>query len=303
MDSYKKVFKSRKVREFILKLLFFVPTSLMLRIQYKIKLKKWPTFKNPERFTEKIQVYKMKYRNPLMNQCVDKYKVRSYVKSLGLANILTKSYGIYNDFQDIDFNILPEKFVIKSTNGSGGLHVLLCKNKENLNYKEIEQIVNSWKAKTSYRNGGREWAYHNLKTSIFIEEYLEDKNSPNESINDYKIFCFNGKAEYIIVDIDRFTSHKRNIYDVNWKYLDINSDCKTAGNIYQKPPKLLEMIKIAEKLSSEFPFVRVDLYNINGNIFFGEFTFYPWSGYVEFKPDEFDYTLGEKFNHYKKNIK
>lgn len=124
---------------------------------------------------------------------------------------------------------------------------------------------------------------------------LQEKRNEFNGIDDYKFICFGGKVEYIVFDADRQIEHKRNIYDKNWNYLGVDTDCKTLGNIKEKPKNLEEMKKIAEKLSEDFPFVRVDLYSINDKIIFGELTFYPWSGYVKFNPRSFDFELGEKF--------
>ena len=114
-------------------------------------------------------------------------------------------------------------------------------------------------------------------------------------INDFKFFCYNGKVKYIVFDGDRYIKHKRNFYDKDWNYIDIQTDCDQLGNIIEKPKMLNEMKKTAEKLSKDFPYVRVDLYCINKKIYFGEMTFYPWTGYVQYTPDEFDYELGKDF--------
>src|SRR5699024_6110827 len=152
------------------------------------------------------------------------------------------------------------------------------------------------KPKRQKKNGGREWAYYNLNPRIIIEKYLVNEESPEAGITDYKFFCFNGKPKYIVVDIDRYVGHKRNFYDVNWNFLDVSSDCPNYSDTIQKPDGLDEMLEVATTLSRDFPFVRVDLYYVNNRVIFGEMTFYPWSGYVNFKPDNFDFILGEKFN-------
>ena len=145
------------------------------------------------------------------------------------------------------------------------------------------------------RSGGREWAYYGLKPGIIVEELLINKKNPDAGINDYKILCYGGKPKYVIVDVDRYTNHKRNFYDIEWNDLNVTSDCPMYDKKMQKPKNYEDMLNIASKLSKPFPFVRVDLYNDNGKIYFGELTFYPWSGYVQFDPDEFDFLLGEPF--------
>lgn len=130
---------------------------------------------------------------------------------------------------------------------------------------------------------------------IIVEELLEDPSTPDGSINDYKFLCFNGKPEYIVLDVDRFTQHKRNIYDTSWNDLHVASDCPCAEGEYAPPENLDEMLRIAKILCEEFPAVRVDLYSVQGKVYFGELTFFPWSGYVIYDPDSFDYEMGDKF--------
>lgn len=293
--DYKKIFRSQKLRFAILKMLSFVPDSLMLRMQYKIKTGRWLNLSNPKRFTEKLQWYKCYYRNPIIGQCVDKYAVREYVESKGLSNILNELYGVYDNVDEIDFDKLPNRFVIKTTDGGGGENVILCKDKSTLNISEIKNKLRSWKDKKNI-NAGREWAYTLIdKSRYIIEEYLENEDNPEAGISDYKIFCFDGKPYCIVYDIDRYIGHKRNFYDENWKNLNISSDCPTFEGESDKPEGIDEMLEVAKVLSKDFPFVRVDLYYIKGKVYFGELTFYPWSGYVSYNPDEFDYTLGEQF--------
>lgn len=291
--DYKKIFRTRALRNFILSLLRFIPTKIMLRIQYKIKIGIKLNLKNPQRFTEKIQCYKMYYRNPIMHKCVDKYEVREYVSSKGLSNILIPIYGRYKNIKSIEWDLLPNSFVLKTTNGGGGLNVVICDNKQELDTSDLHKKLKCRKFKSN--TGGREWAYYGLNPSIVIEELLINKENPNAGINDYKIFCYNGKPKYIIVDVDRYIGHKRNFYDINWNNLNTISDCPGADFEISKPNNLDEMLEIASKLSEDFPFVRVDLYNVDEKIYFGELTFYPWSGYVKFVPDEMDYVFGEDF--------
>lgn len=295
VDDYKKIIKSRKIRFLILNALSWIPDKQMLKIQYKIKLKRTLNLENPKRFTEKIQLYKLKYRNEVMCKCVDKYEVRKYVEEKGWKSILNDLIGIYDKVDDINFESLPDKFVIKTTNGGGGNNIVICNNKFSLDIPSTKKILNKWLKVKSKKTLGREWAYESNNNRIIIEKLLEGNNEGLTGINDYKFFCYNGKVEYIVFDGDRYNRHKRNFYDSNWNYIDVKSDCDSFGDIIAKPQCLTKMKKIAESLSKDFPFVRVDLYLINKNIFFGELTFYPWSGYVQFIPDKFDYELGKKF--------
>ena len=130
--DYKKIFKSRRLRKKILNFLGFVPDSVMLKLQYKIKTGRKLNLKNPKRFTEKLQWYKINYRNNLLHTCVDKFEVREYVKKCGLESILNNCFGVYDTYDEIDFDTLPNRFVIKKTNGGGGLNVIICKDKSEL---------------------------------------------------------------------------------------------------------------------------------------------------------------------------
>ena len=292
--DYKKIFKSRKVRKKILNFLEFVPDSVMLKLQYRIKTGRNLDLKNPKRFTEKLQWYKINYRNDLLHLCVDKYEVRDYIKKCGLENILNGCYGVYNTYDEIDFDSLPNSFVIKKTNGGGGLNVIICKDKSKFDFDKAKENITEWEGDDK-DSGGREWSYYGLKSRIVIDEYLENPENPEAGIADYKFFCFNGKVHSLVVDVDRYIDHKRNFYDAEWNYLDVSSDHLNFGDSLPKPEKFDEMKKVAEILSKDFPFVRVDLYLVKDKIYFGELTFYPWSGYVNFTPDEFDFVLGEEF--------
>jgi hypothetical protein len=295
MDGYKKIIKSPKIRALILDCLSFLPDSLMLSIQYRIKTGRKLNIKNPKRFTEKIQWYKMNYHNPIMHQCVDKYLVRDYVKTKGLESILVPLIKKYNLVTEIKWEELPSAFVIKTTNGGGGLNVVVCNDKTKLNYHEIVNKISANNKPVKAKTGGREWAYYGLQEGVIIEELLVNDENPEAGINDYKIFCYNGKPEYIVVDIDRYIGHKRNFYDTNWKNLNITSDCPKSDKEIYKPSNFNKMLEIASILSKDFPFVRVDLYNIKGKIYFGELTFYPWSGYVQYNPDDADFLFGKHF--------
>lgn len=291
---------SKKMRFAILRFLKFIPDEPMIRFQYWMKHHRFLNLNDPQRYTEKLQWYKLYYRNELMPICVDKYQVRKYIESKGLSDILVKLYGVYDKAEDIPFDNLPEKFVLKTSNGSSTN--IICKNKSKLSRNEVIEKVNRF-LKQSSASAGREWAYAQGTPKIIIEELLEDSTNSDSSISDYKHLCFNGKPEYIVLDVDRFTKHKRNIYDTNWNDLHVASDCPCIeeGRTIEKPSNYERMIEIAKILSEDFPAVRVDLYNINGRIYFGELTFFPWSGYVQFTPDSFDFDMGKKFLLPKRN--
>lgn len=295
--DYHKIIRSRELRFKILKALAFLPDSIMLPLQYKIYTGNHLNLKNPLRFTEKLQLYKMYYRNPAMNVCVDKYRVREYVTKKGLKDNLNELYGVYAKAEDIDFSKLPNQFVAKTTDGGGGNNVIICRDKASLDIDKTKRDLDSW-LNIKDINPGREWAYTGIsKSQIIIEKYFENEDNPQGGITDFKLFCFHGEPVYIIVDWDRFIDHKRNFFTADWQKVDVEaSDSVSSVESFPKPENLDEMLKVAKVLSSDFPFVRVDLYNIKGKVYFGELTFYPWSGYVNYTPDSFDFELGKLFD-------
>lgn len=297
--DYKKIVGSQRLRFAILNALGFLPDRLMLGIQYYIKMGRKCNFRNPETWTEKLQLYKMYYRNPLMGTCVDKFEVRRYVESKGLNDNLVPLYGVYENPEEIDIDALPASFVLKTTNGGGGQNVILVRDKASIDIIAIKEQFSVWKKgfKAGRNSLGREWAYSQIsRFRIVAEELLINDRKPESGIEDFKILCFSGVPKYIIVDKDRYTNHRRNFYDTGWNRIDVTTDHEQFETPYPKPTNLTEMLKIATLLSEDYPFVRVDLYNVDGKIYFGELTFYPWSGYVKFVPQEFDRILGGLFD-------
>lgn len=291
--NYKKIIPSQNIRFGILKILSFLPDRVMLGLQYYIKMGRKCNFNKPKTWTEKLQLYKIYYRNPILGICVDKYNVRQYVTNCGLKDILVDLYGIFLNAEDINLDKLPKSFVVKTTDGGGGNNIILVKDKFVLDRDAFTRQLNSW-LNIKDINAGREWAYTQIaKSQIIVEKLLVNDTCPEAGIEDFKFLCFHGEPKYIVVDKDRYIKHKRNIYDVDWRKIDVSTDHEQFEEDYKKPENLSRMIEIARILSQDFPFVRVDLYNIHGKIYFGELTFYPWSGYVKFNPFEFDEKLGQ----------
>lgn len=272
-----------------------LPSKLIIGIMYYLSTGRRPNLENPKRFTEKIQLYKLNYRNPLMTEAADKYMMREYIKSKGYSNLLPKLYQVVDKFDEINFETLPNQFVIKLNNGTGTNIIVQDKRIEN--HKKMKREVKRWKYVNTI-TVGREWAYKDIKKKIIVEEYLNPKDEfqRKNGINDYKVMCFNGKAQIIWVDSGRFYNFERAFYDRDWNKLDVVSNRKSSSLEMLKPKELEKMIEISEKLSLDFPFVRVDFYLLNEKIYIGELTFYPWSGYVNFTPDEFDFDLGSLIN-------
>lgn len=306
--NYKKIIKSRSLRLKILSLLSWIPDKTMLQIQYRLKFGRNLNLKNPKRFTEKIQWYKLYYRNPDMVRCADKSDVRDYLTERGFGEYLTKTYGTYDSPLDIPFEDLPKSFVLKDTLGGGGTSVIIVRDKDKENISELIRQMQNWCEQRIVPNGGREWVYyHGKKHRIIVEEYLESEMP--HGLVDYKFYCFNGFSPYVNVIFDRKLGQgKAKIFYLTRDYVDTGAYHPEEGKIdsnelIPKPENYEELRSVAEKISGEFPLVRVDLYDIKGKIYFGEMTFFDASGYLLFEPDEFDYELGECFKLPKEIIK
>ena len=278
----------------------FYKDEKFFRINYKKTHGEYPDLENPKTYSEKLLWSMINYRNDLYITCADKYDVREYVKNKIGEKYLTQLIGIYSHINEIDFDKLPSSFALKATHASG-LN-LICKKKELLQFEATKKELSHW-FKVNYYYFNREWPYKYIPKRVICEEYLgaADGTLPL----DYKIFCFDGKAKLIQLDIGRNTNHLRNVYDIHWNRVN---DVEIAhpqdySTEYEKPENLEEMLDIAEKLSSGFNHVRVDLYNNNGKIYFGELTFFHGAGMFEyFRPKAFHLEIGEWFNLPKKNI-
>ncbi|HHU27714.1 TPA: hypothetical protein GXZ54_00965 [bacterium] len=279
-------------RPFLQFLRALIPSRLRVKIEYRIKCKRKLNLKYPKRFSEKIQWYKLNYKTPLMTRLVAKDTVRDYVEERGLKHILNEVYGIYENVDHINFDILPNEFVIKLNTGSG-LNIIV-KDKKELNINEVKRTLRKW-LKVKPWIFGSEWAYKKVKPKIVIEKYLEELTI--EGISDYKFFSFDGEIEYLYVyNINQFGEKVSSVFNINFENTGFyRNGYKPIEGKLKKPDNFDEMIEYARILSKGIPHVRVDLYNIKGKILFGEMTFYSRGGYNNFIPDEFDYILGSKF--------
>lgn len=277
----------------------WIPDEKYIKIKYKLEMNQKFNLKEPRTFNEKLQWLKLYDRKPEYTKMVDKYEAKKYV-----ANIIGKKYiiptlGVWDKFEDIEFDKLPKQFVLKPTHTSG--NVFICKDKEKINYKQLRKMINKW-LKRDYYLVHREWPYKNIKPKIIAEQYMVDDSGMK--LKDYKFFCFNGIAQTILVCSNRNGSFKNtNFYDINWNLQPFTREKhKNSNEQIKKPKNLDEMITVAEKLSKDIPFVRVDLYEINGKVYFGELTFYPSSGFEGFEPEEWDKKLGDMLELPTKNI-
>lgn len=268
----------------------FLPPEFYVKIYYEYYTGKKLNLKNPVEFNEKIQWLKVYYQPPILTQLVNKYEVRTYVEEKIGAQYLNKLIAYYKSASEVDFNNLPDKFVIK---GVHGFHFnLIVPDKTLLNKKRAKYLLHKWMRKNQYYRGGLEWAYKNCKPGLVAETFLEE---PGKTvINDYKFFCFNGKPRFVQIDIGRGESDLRAYFDLNWQLLPFNKGkVNFTSQQETKPENFDEMVLLAEKLADSFPFVRVDFYSISGKTIFGEMTFYPADGRTDFLPDEYNKIIGD----------
>lgn len=240
---------------------------------------------NLKTYNEKIQWQKLYDHRPEYTIMADKYRVREYVKKIIGEEFLIPLIGVWDTPDEIDFAGLPNQFVLKCNHNSG-TGMCICKDKKSLNIDTVKAELKKG-LKEDYYIYGREWSYKNIKRKIICEQYMEDESG--KELKDYKIFCFNGEPKLIQVDFDRFILHKRNLYSLDWEYINGEIEFPTDPNhIINKPITLDLMLGIAKKLSEGFPHVRVDLYSIYDKVYFGELTLYHGSGYERFSPDDFE---------------
>ena len=269
---------------------FFSPV-LYVKMQYKYITHHKLNLKNPVRYTEKLQYLRLfTYpKDPLVSKCASRDGAREYLKELGLENLLIPVFGIYDSFDEIDFGRLPKAFVMKCTHACAFNKIVLDKNK--LDLKETRKQFNKW-LKTNYGKKTIELHYSPIKPRIIIEKYIGELDSlPVE----YKIHVFNGVAKSLYVVTGRGKDIRYNNYYIDWKPFDgsqFNGWKKTDYEL-KKPENFEEMVKISEKIAGNFPFVRVDLYNINGRIYFSEMTFTPAKGTLILDDDKCDFEMGE----------
>lgn len=250
-----------------------------------------PPIKNPQTFNEKINWIKLYRKDMRMVTLTDKVLVRGWVAEKIGVNYLIPLLGEYKNAGEF-IRALPSlegRFVVKATNGGGGKEVILCEDKTEEVWEQLKPKMDQWLLSNTYLRNG-EWQYKKLVPRILCERMIDT------DATDYKFFCFHGKVRLIQVDSTRFSGHKQQFFDLDWNQLPIVYVAKAGSEPFCKPDNLQEMQEVAEKLSEEFDFVRVDLYNVAGRIYFGEMTFTPNNGLSKFKPVEWDRKLGEMWN-------
>lgn len=285
-----KVINSLKYRLFHFHFWKRVDDEIYLKIRYRVLTGKSLNLDAPKTFNEKLNWLKLHDRKPEYTTMVDKYTAKEYVAGILGDEYIIPTLGVWNRFEDIDFDTLPQQFVLKTTHNSGG--IIICRDKAQFNIREAKKKINKWLSSDFYYVG-REWPYKDVPHRIICEKYMV--NNDISELRDYKFFCFNGMCKCMKVDFDRFIEHHANYYDPQGNLLDFGETMcpPNKDKIISLPDNIEKMLQLSENLSKDIPFLRVDFYNVNGDIYFGELTFFPASGFGAFTKDEWDYKLGE----------
>lgn len=267
----------------------FIPDKTYIKLKYFISFHKRINLENPQTFNEKLNWLKLYNRKDIYTNMVDKYLAKEYAANIIGEEYIIPTIGVYEKFDEIDFDKLPNQFVIKTNHDCGG--VVICKDKSKFDIKGArKKIIKHLKSNYFYDN--REWPYKNVKPKILIEEYKEDSKS--KYLMDYKFFCFNGVVKYMYVATDRdIHQTKFTFFDMNFNVLNIKQHYPNDLRIIDKPKNFEKMKELASKLSAGIPHLRVDFYEINGKVFLGELTFSHMGGFVPFEPEEWDYKFGK----------
>lgn len=289
IENYKRILNSKGIlKALIHRISYFIPDKVYIKVVYFLQTGNKLNLKNPKSFNEKLQWLKLYDRKLIYTKMVDKFEAKKIVEDLIGSKYIIPTIGVWDRFEDIEFDILPNQFVLKSTHDSGG--ILICKNKSNFNIDEARKFFNKV-LKQNFYLLTREWPYKFVKPRILAEKYMVDESGTE--LKDFKIFNFNGLAKIIQVDFDRFTEHKRNIYNKEWEFIDVqiqypNDPTHKIG----KPHQFEDMLRVAAVLSKNIPHLRTDFYSIGNQTYFGELTFHHGSGYEKFTPETFNDVLG-----------
>ena len=268
-----------------------LPDELFLKVIFRYRVGYWPNIKHPRTYNEKLQWLKLNDRHPEYTQMVDKIEAKKYVASIIGEKYIIPTLGVWNTVDEIDWDSLPNQFVIKVTSDSGG--IVVCKDKSILDIEKAKaKLKFGWG--TNYYNLRKEYPYKDVKPRIIAEQYMEDESG--YELKDYKYFCFDGEPKALFVATDRGKKDedtKFDFYDIEFNHLPFLNGHPNAKIAPVRPENYDEMIEVARKLSQGMCHVRVDLYNVKGKIYFGELTFFHWSGMTPFEPIEWDYKMGQ----------
>ena len=292
MFDYRNVIKNRELRLKLINLLRFIPTKPYLKMVYKIKTGKKLNLKNPTTFNEKLQWIKLYDRRPEYTRMVDKYEVRGVIADAIGEEYLFPLLGVWDNFDDIDFEKLPDRFVLKCTHDSGSIKII--KDKKSIDYQELRKFFTG-RLKINPYIHSREYPYKNVKPRIIAEQYMEDADTAE--LRDYKFYCFDGYVKALLVATNRQSETEElsfDYFDGDYQHLDLTNHWHPhAKTPPQKPDRFDEMKQIAQTLSKGIPHVRIDLYEVNGKVYFGEFTFFDAGGFLLIHPDSWGKEWGD----------
>ena len=268
----------------------YLSDEKFLRKRFKARFGRDLDLENPKTFNEKLQWLKLYNRKPEYTRMVDKYEAKRYVAEKIGEEYIIPTLGVWDRFEDIDFDSLPNQFVLKCTHDSGGL--VICRDKNSLDFKKARKKIEK-SLKHDFYMRGREWPYKNVKPRIIAETYMQDEKTGE--LPDYKFFCFNGVPKALFIATERNVSGsetKFDFFDMDFNHIDVRNGHPNADVPPSKPMCFDKMRELAEKLSANIPHLRVDFYEVNGKVYFGELTFSHWSGFVPFEPEQWDHIFG-----------
>lgn len=274
-------------------LLKILPDKLYLKLMYRARIGKKLNLRTPQTFNEKIQWLKLYDRSDIQTLMVDKYLVKKYITDLLGERYVIPLYGVWDKFDEINFDKLPNQFVLKCTHNSGG--IVICKDKENFDKEEARKIIEKC-LKTKYFYKGREWPYRKVKPRIIAEKYICDKNT--NDLPDYKVMVFNGEPQIVQVHKGRYFNHTQDFYNLKWEKLDIYQGCPISEKVDEKPVFIDEMLELSKIIASNQKLVRIDWYYVDNQLLFGEATYFDGSGFIPFEPEKWDYEFGKMIDLY-----
>ncbi len=280
------------------KISHLIPDRLYIELRFRERMHKKLNLRNPQTYSEKLQWLKLYYHNPILIKLVDKADVKSWVSEQIGEEYIIPTIGVWDSFDEIDFSTLPNQFVLKCTHDSGGIYIVPDKTKFEID-KAREKLVP--RLKTSYYWHTREWPYKYVKPRIIAEKFMVDESG--YELKDYKFFCFDGKVKFLFIATDRGAVDKEtkfDFYDENFNHLPFKNGHENSDHELKCPMGFEEMKRLASILSVGFPEVRIDFYDINGKVYFGEMTFFHWGGMMPFEPEEWDLVFGNQIKLPKK---
>lgn len=279
------------VKKFIKKITNILPDKVFICLEFKRFFGYFPNLKDPKTYNEKLQWLKLYDRKPEYTTMVDKYDAKAFAAAKIGDEHIVPAYGVWDSFDEIHFDALPDQFVLKCTHDCGS--VVVCPDKSKLDKAKAKAKLKKG-MKRNYFWQDREWPYKNIKPRILAEKYLKDGNSSD--LRDYKFFCFDGEAKALFVASERQSEHsetKFDFFDMDFNHLDVRNGHPNADVLPEKPKTFETMKVLAEKLSEGYPHIRVDFYEVDGKAYLGELTLYHWSGMVPFEPEEWDAIFGD----------